>query len=521
MNANDSFILRHRTDDVHRLALEPVPEGVDIKYCLQQIEGWQTALHKLPRWADTEGIIFPPRLSMEQCSSQHTASYKCQVVERLFPEPESRGLMADLTGGFGVDFSFIAPLFQEAVYVEEQPSLCELARHNLPLLGLPKAKVFTPDEAPTDIDYTLIYLDPSRRDMSGRKVVALEECSPNVVALQDYLLSKAETVLVKLSPMLDISLALKKLKGVREIHTIGVEGECKELLFVLSSHSGGNAKSCRHEFRQLAETPNPAGNNSASWRKRQTAGKTKPPAGGNAKPLGKQNRQLAETPNRRENETASWRKRQTAGKTIPPAGGNPKPSGKQFRQLAETLNPAGNNSASWRKRQTQPETIPPAGGREITFHCANLGTESRPFVCSQTERETAPQILPENVEITGGFLHEPNACILKAGVQEALAGQYNIMKLHPQSNLYFSTHPLEGAQGLFRSFQIKAWSDFGKKGLRQLLANLRQANLTIRNFPTSVAALRKKLCLAEGGEDYLFATTNSKGQHILIHTLKI
>ena len=494
MNANDSFILRHRTDDVHRLALEPVPEGVDIKYCLQQIEGWQTALRKLPRWADTEGIIFPPRLSMEQCSSQHTASYKCQVVERLFPEPESRGRMADLTGGFGVDFSFIAPLFQEAVYVEEQPSLCELARHNLPLLGLPKAKVFTPDEAPTDIDYTLIYLDPSRRNVSGRKVVALEECSPNVVALQDYLLSKAETVLVKLSPMLDITLALKKLKGVREIHTIGVEGECKELLFVLSSHSGGNAK---------------------------TLPETIPPAGGNPKPSRRQFRQLAEMPNRRENETASWRKRQTQPETIPPAGGNAKPSRKQFRQLAETLNPAGNNSASWRKRQTLPETIPPAGGREITFHCANLGTESRPFVCSQTERETAPQILPENAEITGGFLHEPNACILKAGVQEALAGQYNIMKLHPQSNLYFSTHPLKGAQGLFRSFQIKAWSDFGKKGLRQLLANLRQANLTIRNFPTSVAALRKKLCLAEGGEDYLFATTNSKGQHILIHTLKI
>ena len=494
MNANDSFILRHRTDDVHRLALEPVPDGVDIKYCLQQIEGWQTALHKLPRWADTEGIIFPPRLSMEQCSSQHTASYKCQVVERLFPEPESRGRMADLTGGFGVDFSFIAPLFQEAVYVEEQPSLCELARHNLPLLGLPKAKVFTPDEAPTDIDYTLIYLDPSRRNVSGRKVVALEECSPNVVALQDYLLSKAETVLVKLSPMLDITLALKKLKGVREIHTIGVEGECKELLFVLSSHSGGNAK---------------------------TLPETIPPAGGNPKPSRKQFRQLAETPNPAGNNSASWRKRQTAGKTKPPAGGNAKPPGKQNRQLAEMPNSAGNNSASWRKRQTKPETIPPAGGRQIIFHCANLGTESRPFVCSQTERETAPQILPENVEITGGFLHEPNACILKAGVQEALAGQYNIMKLHPQSNLYFSTHPLEGAQGLFRSFQIKAWSDFGKKGLRQLLANLRQANLTIRNFPTSVAALRKKLCLAEGGEDYLFATTNSKGQHILIHTLKI
>ena len=205
MNANESFISLHRSDDVRHLALEPVPEEVDIKYCLQQIEGWQTAQKKLPLWANTEGIIFPKRLSMEQCSSQQTASYKRSVVERLFPDAEARTAMADLTGGFGVDFSFIAPLFMEAVYVEEQPALCELARHNLPLFGLRQAKVFTPDSAPAKDDYAFIYLDPSRRNENGKKIVALEECSPNIVMLQEKLLQQAEKIMVKLSPMLDIS----------------------------------------------------------------------------------------------------------------------------------------------------------------------------------------------------------------------------------------------------------------------------------------------------------------------------
>ena len=397
MNANESFISLHRSDDVRHLALEPVPEGVDIKYCLQQIEGWQTAQKKLPLWANTEGIIFPKRLSMEQCSSQQTACYKRFVVERLFPDAEARTAMADLTGGFGVDFSFIAPLFIEAVYVEEQPALCELARHNLPLLGLRQAKVFTPDSAPAKDDYAFIYLDPSRRNENGKKIVALEECSPNIVMLQEKLLQQAEKIMVKLSPMLDISLALKQLRGVREVHVVGVEGECKELLFVLSSHS-----------------------------------------------------------------------------------------------------------------DTQ----------EVSFHCANLGTQSSPFICNQSDRLIPPNVLPEEVELTGGFLHEPNACILKAGVQEALAERFGARKLHPLSNLYFSPKPLEGTQGLFRSFQITTWSDFGKKNIRQMLGNLKQANLTVRNFPSSVAELRKKLRLAEGGNTYLFATTNSKGQHILIHTLK-
>ena len=397
MNANESFISLHRSDDVRHLALEPVTEGVDIKYCLQQIEGWQTAQKKLPLWANTEGIICPKRLSMEQCSSQQTACYKRSVVERLFPDAEARTAMADLTGGFGVDFSFIAPLFMEAVYVEEQPALCDLARHNLPLLGIRQAKVFMPDSAPDKDDYTFIYLDPSRRNESGKKIVALEECSPNIVVLQEKLLRQAEKIMVKLSPMLDISLALKQLRGVREVHIVGVEGECKELLFVLSSHS-----------------------------------------------------------------------------------------------------------------DTQ----------EVSFHCANLGTQSSPFICNQSDRLIPPNVLPEEVELTGGFLHEPNACILKAGVQEALAERFGARKLHPLSNLYFSPKPLEGTQGLFRSFQITTWSDFGKKNIRQMLGNLKQANLTVRNFPSSVAELRKKLRLAEGGNTYLFATTNSKGQHILIHTLK-
>lgn len=128
---NSEYILAHRTDDVRALALRSADAGVDKSFCLRQIEAWQTARTKLPRWAATDGILFPPRLNMEQCSSQLTAEYKARLVERLLPE--ERGSLTDLTGGFGVDFSFLAPLFRNAVYVERNSDLCEMAQHNLPL----------------------------------------------------------------------------------------------------------------------------------------------------------------------------------------------------------------------------------------------------------------------------------------------------------------------------------------------------------------------------------------------------
>ena len=195
---NEAFIEQNRDADIRSLALSKIPAGIDLHFCLQQIEGLQIAQKKLPAWAKTEGILFPPKVSLEQCSSEQTALYKQQLVERLLPM--KRAKMADLTGGFGIDFSYLAKLFDEANYVERDEHLCEIAQHNFPLLGLQQAKV----HCSTSEDYLdgmghfdIIYLDPSRRDAVGRKVVALNDCSPNVEAVHDELLAHAPIVLVK------------------------------------------------------------------------------------------------------------------------------------------------------------------------------------------------------------------------------------------------------------------------------------------------------------------------------------
>lgn len=233
------YIRLHRHERVDALALKRAPEGVDHKYCLQQIEGWQTACRKLPQWAATEGIVYPPALSMEQCSSEAAAHYKRRLAERLVP-PERRRVMADLTGGLGVDFCQLAPLFAEAHYMERLPHLCAMARHNLPLLGAAHATVhegecdrllahvLPPDGA------DLIFADPARRDANGRRTVWLEHCTPDITLLLPRLMERTDCLMLKLSPMIDIAHTVRQLGGrVSEVHTVCVEGECKELLLVV------------------------------------------------------------------------------------------------------------------------------------------------------------------------------------------------------------------------------------------------------------------------------------------------
>lgn len=226
---------------MRKLALKRPPEGVDLHAALQQIEGWQIAERKLPSWAVRDGIWFPPRLSMEQCSSEQTAVYKRELVRRLLGLGESSlaGTMMDLTGGFGIDFSFLAVLFTRAVYMERQPELCRIARHNFEVLGLRQAEVREGDSSAClqewpDAD--LCFIDPARRDAAGRKTVAIEDCVPDLSQLQGAIRRKSRFCLVKLSPMLDIQAALRVLEGVAEVHAVCVQGECKELLFVMSDH---------------------------------------------------------------------------------------------------------------------------------------------------------------------------------------------------------------------------------------------------------------------------------------------
>lgn len=265
------FVAMHRDEDVRELALKAKRvEGLDLSLALDQIAGWQIASKKLPQWASYEGIIYPPHISMEQCSSQFTAQYKSEIAQTLLASaatvrarvsdsaesdmqtaknvfqlsdsPESDTLVAkramvDLTGGFGVDFSYLARGFSQATYVERQRHLCDLAEHNMAALGLDQARIVCGDGVeylrqmgPVDF----IYLDPARRDEHGSRTYAIEDCTPNVLELRDLLLAKSQYTLVKLSPMLDWRKAVADFDGaVREVHIVATGNECKELLLVL------------------------------------------------------------------------------------------------------------------------------------------------------------------------------------------------------------------------------------------------------------------------------------------------
>ena len=249
------FVAAHRTEDVRQLALKAKRvEGLDLPLALDQIAGWQIACKKLPQWASCEGIIYPPHISMEQCSSQFTAQYKSEIAQtlltpavtvraRMSDSAESdtlvaRSSMVDLTGGFGVDFSYLARGFSQATYVERQRHLCDLAEHNMAALGLDQARIVCDDgvEYLRQMDpVDFIYLDPARRDEHGSRTYAIEDCTPNVLELRDLLLAKSQCTLVKLSPMLDWRKAVADFDGtVREVHIVATGNECKELLLVLS-----------------------------------------------------------------------------------------------------------------------------------------------------------------------------------------------------------------------------------------------------------------------------------------------
>ena len=301
-NATLDFVCKHANDDVRKLALSAKrTEDLDLSFALDQIAGRQKAKVKLPSWfemANTamgEGrykvqnedvgkavgenidkamgedadernfLVFPPHISMEQCSSEQTARYKKRVLDRVLSSildcDRSRNAhFIDITGGFGVDFSYLAQGFTEATYVERQEHLCEIARHNFPLLGLPHANVIckeleSPLELPilgtdlkrtcngpeTDLQGIVFFIDPARRDTNGNRTYAIGDCTPNILDFIGELLNRTAVVMVKLSPMLDwhqtvedINRASGSGNAVREVHIVSTQNECKELLLVLS-----------------------------------------------------------------------------------------------------------------------------------------------------------------------------------------------------------------------------------------------------------------------------------------------
>ena len=414
------FIREYRERDIRQLALQAnrFPD-VDMPYALDQIQGWQIARRKLPKWAACDGVIFPPHLSMEQCSSEPTAQYKLNLAmewttlnselstqncrRQQFKTQNSKfktsTRMTDLTGGFGVDFSFTSCAFAAATYVERNEQLCHIVEHNLPLLGLNNATVVCADAVEylsTVEPQTMLFLDPARRDEHGAKTVMLADCTPDVVQLLPKLLEKSRFTMLKLSPMLDWHKAVDDLQGtVREVHIVSVGGECKELLLVLST-------------------------------------------------------------------------------------------------VVES---------------------------ELKVYCADLSTASdTSSLFVYTPGSSAPVANSKLKTQNSKFVHEPNASIMKAGCFDELAAAYGVSPVSRNSHLFLSDEPVEDFPG--RSFVVERVTTMNKGELRKALVGIEKANIATRNFPLTVAELRKRLKIKDGGDVYIFATTTAEGEHVLLISRK-
>ena len=388
MNLNEitrQFIRENLNADVPTLALKKAPVGTDFSLALRQIAARQLLQKKVPRWAENEDLLFPAHLSLEQCSSEASAKYKATQLEgRSF---------ADLTVGLGVDTYYISQHFHQTDYVERQSELCELAKHNFPIL---KADIKVWNKTAEDYlrccePKDCIFIDPARRDEHGHKTVSITDCTPDVGVLQDILLKKARRVMVKLSPMLDISKALEVLHHVKEVHVVAVANECKELDFVMEGDYQG----------------------------------------------------------------------------------------------------------------------------EVQFTCVNLLTNQSEIRFTQEEERNSICSIADGVS---KYLYEPNSALMKAGCFKLLTERYDVLKLHKNSNLYTSEQLISDFPG--RIFEVEGWAHYNKKLKQTLLPDVDKASLAVRNFPFSVAELRKALKIGDGDAVYLFATTLKGEKRVIIRTKK-
>lgn len=209
---------------------------------IQQVDGYQRTKDKLPTFAKIEDWWYPVRLSCEQCSSELTARYKASLL------PKEAFTLTDLTGGYGVDTYFMSQNATEAHYVERYQELCKIVAHNFeqtrPHVHIHNTEALTylQEMQPNDV----IYIDPARRNQYGGKVFRIEDCEPNLIEILDTLRSKSNSIIIKLSPMLDISQALISLKGNWDVHVLAVKNEVKEILLI-SYHSRTTSKEYHRE----------------------------------------------------------------------------------------------------------------------------------------------------------------------------------------------------------------------------------------------------------------------------------
>ncbi|TAH19008.1 MAG: hypothetical protein EAZ08_10150 [Cytophagales bacterium] len=395
--AHQAFILANEDADVRDLALKAhLHANLPMPLLISQIAARKKAKTKLPTFYDHKNIIYPVQLSLEQCSSEQTATFKANFT---------RGdTLLDLTGGFGIDTYFFSKNFQKVIYIERNQELADIAKHNFGVLGATNIEVVCGEA--TDFLTTFsgkadcVYLDPARRDTANKKVVLLQDCEPNILEIMPLIFRKLEKktahklagkIILKTSPMLDIDLATKELAYVNKIMVLAVENECKEVIYFMEEQQGGE-------------------------------------------------------------------------------------------QQIETVNLLKNNI------------------QKFSFE-RNIEQNSTP-----------------NYALPQKYLYEPNVAILKAGGFKSISSHYQIAKLHTNSHLYTSEHLINNFVG--RIFEIQAIISLNKKELQKYIPE-NKANISVRNFPLSVEEIRKKIGMKEGGNTFVFATTDYENKKVILICKKI
>ena len=391
------FIHDHSEDDLPELLLNASRyKEVDVKKAVGQIKARLCIKDKLPTWYSDDRLFFPSSLAAEQCSSEVTALYKQRLIK-------SDDCICDLTGGLGVDAFFFAQKARRVIYVEKNQEYCDAAQYNMDALGAFRVLVVNADAADIVVnndgrvsDVNVFFIDPARRGEGNKRLFAISDCEPDISKIWPILCEKRCGIIVKLSPMLDISQVLAQLSDVGEMHVVSVKNECKELLVVA--------------------------------------------------------------------------------------------------------------------RTSLDECV------DNQIFCVNFtsGGNEQMFRFSLSDEQTATVRLAETV---GRYLYEPNSSILKAGAYKSVALRYEVDKLHVSSHLYTSNHIVSSFPG--RIFEVEDIIPFGSKVCKVLSSEIPQANLSVRNFPSSVDELRKRTRITDGGDTYLFATTLSDNKKVLIKCIKV
>lgn len=380
-----SLIQLYQHEDADKVAFKKFPQSVDVPFFLQQLSGRKHIAQKVPAWTNClNDLVFPPHLSFEQASSEITARYKASLV--------AVDTLLDGTGGLGVDSYFFAHRAKSVSYLEQQASLCHVAKHNFAALGVSNITVTestVEKYIATMFPVDCIYLDPARRSDRGRKVVALEDCTPNVLEIIDTLKQKAKIILIKISPMFDVKLAIRSLPDIQAVHIVAVNNECKELLLLIQ------------------------------------------------------------------------------------------------------------------------ESVEP----ERRIYCVNLQSNKENQTLSFTQEQDNDLSIIFTSEIKH-YLYEPNVAILKGGYFGTLVTQFSLEKLHPNSHLFTSEGLMVDFPG--RIFEVISVIPFHNQSLKKALKGVEKANITVRNFPLTVADIRKKIKLKEGGDVYLFATTLANQEKVCV-----